>query len=239
MIKIFYKNDKKYFINKKIIIILKMNRPQFKTPDGRIIQIFSEDVEDLLDQGYTIEELFGIKRNQLPILETSQGIPFTGYPDIDLHILDNMYIYQIKKICSTNKYTRTLCNRSDYWKQRIMNEQLYVPNPLDIKNVNWMEVYEAAFYTEQDMKDLKNDGTFGLSDISDINIGISNIHSILKKFIKLPEKITSVTELVFYYNTDTEKYSIGISYPYRVKHAKVTQDQIQNILFYYHYINNY
>lgn len=59
-----------------------MNRPQMINPKTKsIMNIFSYEFEDLLDQGYTMSYLLS-----LPLLKPSSNIPLTGNPDIDLQI---------------------------------------------------------------------------------------------------------------------------------------------------------
>lgn len=85
-----------------------------------------------------------IKKNETSD-KVYMNIPFTGYPDIDLEILSQMNLKDVKKTCTINKYLNNLCNRSDFWKQKINTELLYIPSTLNTVN---MQVYEAAYNTK-------------------------------------------------------------------------------------------
>jgi hypothetical protein len=105
-----------------------MNRPQIKSPNGPIINIFSNQFQDLLDQGYTVDDLLGISMTQLPVLPTSPNIPFTGLPDIDLNILNQLNDFnKIKEACRVNKYTLVLCQSNYFWLTKIQNGNLFIP----------------------------------------------------------------------------------------------------------------
>lgn len=134
-----------------------MNRPEMINPiTKKIIYIFSEELMQLLDEGYTIEQLLNINPKDLPILPISPYIPFTGYEDIDLTTLLNLELYELKKVCKTNTYVHKLCKRKDFWLQKMKHDNLILPTPLQIKNVDWMRIYESLKDAHIFMTDIEN-----------------------------------------------------------------------------------
>jgi hypothetical protein len=123
-----------------------MSYPHFYTPESKLIRLFSPDFEKLLDQGYRIENLLKIDPNQLPIFKPYQYIPFTGQPDIDLTTLSHLSLKDLFNLCLVNQYTNSLCQRKDFWLNKINQEQLILPQ-LNIININWLHVYNSLVKT--------------------------------------------------------------------------------------------
>jgi hypothetical protein len=83
-----------------------MNRPQIINPvTKQIIQLFSDDVESLLDQGYSIDNILS-----LPILPVSKNIPLTSLKELDTEIFLNLDLDDLKNVCDINKYTKNICD---------------------------------------------------------------------------------------------------------------------------------
>lgn len=217
-----------------------MNRPQMYDPNGKIINIFSDDFERLLDQGYTIEQLLHISKNSIPILETSPNIPLTGYPDIDLTTLSQLHITDLKKICNINKYAKQLCQRKDFWLQKIKDEDLYIPSLDSIKNISWLKVYETASNVTNDI-DIIYDideitrikGEFKAKDIIAMmeksNIEVSDQLRDTNKDIK-------IIDIYYNYKEDKEFYVISIEISrYVDDENQITKKQLYDFLFYSEY----
>lgn len=213
-----------------------MNRPQMKGPDGKIINIFSNEFEEYLDEGYTIEQLLNINRKQFPILETSPHIPLTGYPDIDLQILGHLDIYDFNRGYKINRYTEQLSQRDDFWKQKIVNENLYIPNPLNIMNVNWRTVYNAAYHTLQYIEELNVDGYIIFDKYTP-----AYINNILKK-ININDELDVDTPLYGHfklsYNENDNNYVLEFVYShFAIIYITLNKLQAYDFIFYSLYYN--
>ena len=100
-----------------------MNRPQVINPKtGVIVNLFSKALEELLDEGYTVELL-----KYLPILETSPHIPLTGYPELDIEIMKHLDITDLKVMCKINQYTANLCSTQHFWIVKMRDNHLTLP----------------------------------------------------------------------------------------------------------------
>ena len=44
---------------------------------------------------------------------------FTGVPDLDIKILNELDDQSLASVCQTDKYTQDLCSRGELWKQRV------------------------------------------------------------------------------------------------------------------------
>lgn len=222
-----------------------MNRPQMINPVTKnIMNIFSEEFENLLDQGYTIEQLLNIKTSDLPILPTSTNIPLTGYPDIDLNILRNVDYNYLKKYCQLNKYTYKLCQRKDFWLDIIKRDGLTLPKPLNIKDVDWMLVYFSLRDANTMFLQLNDDW----DDVYTIYIyskyNISTIISLLNKSnINIPDvlllydKDVSIEKLKLQV-VDEDRCIIDILfYHLQPTEISVNEKEINDFLFYLNYYN--
>jgi hypothetical protein len=123
-----------------------MNRPQIINPETKhIINLFSDDVQSLLDDGYTIDDIL-----TLPILPVSKHIPVTGITDLDYNIFLNLEIEDLINICAVNNYTKSICDNKTFWLRKMEINNLSLPN-LPIKNINWFKLYEAIRMTQDDI----------------------------------------------------------------------------------------
>lgn len=217
-----------------------MNRPQIINPvTGKIMNIFSQDFEDLLDQGFTVEELL-----KMPVLKTSPNIPFTGIEDIDMEILLNVPLYNLRKVCKVNKYTEKLCNNKTFWLKRFEDANYKLPE-LNIKNVDWFDLYNAVAETNDVLDEtkkqlykyeMKDDFTLEqlihLFELSDIPITLE---------MKKRKPKTTVNDIEIEYKRIYEgerKYRlyINLKSAYGLK-VKITEDQLYKFVIYIEYYN--
>lgn len=127
-----------------------MNRPQIISPNtGKIINLFSKEIEELLDNGYTIEEIMSY-----PILSISKNIPLTGYKDFDTEMFLNLDVENLRSICSINKYTKNICDGKIFWVKKFQNDNLEIPN-LKIDDINWFHLYDVSLSVKEDMRYIK------------------------------------------------------------------------------------
>lgn len=113
-------------------------RPQIINPiTNQIMNVFSKDFENLLDQDYNIHQLLNI-----PYLKTSPNIPLTGFPDIDRNLIIYLPLSDLTNLYYVNRYARSLCHTKEFWLDKIKNEDLTLPK-INIQNVNWVLLYSA------------------------------------------------------------------------------------------------
>jgi hypothetical protein len=131
-----------------------MNRPQIINPNtGKIINLFSRDIEELLDDGYTIDDILSY-----PILPVSKNIPLTGYKDLDTEILLNLDIDHLSSICSINKYTKNICSDKSFWIKKFNKNNIEIPK-LDTDNINWLHLYKISSSVKHDIMFMRNLGS--------------------------------------------------------------------------------
>ena len=113
--------------------------PTIVNPETKeYMNIFSEDFNKLLAQGYTESQLLSAKR---VVFQN----PLTNIKDVDYQILMDLPIYQLRPLCATNQYTRQLCQNRQFWLQKINRDGLDVAFPTnfnDYKIDNWIKVYD-------------------------------------------------------------------------------------------------
>ncbi len=127
-----------------------MNRPQIINPETKqIIKLFSEDVESLLDQGYTIENILSY-----PILSVSKNIPLIGLKELDEEIFLNLDVNDLKNVCNINQYTQKICNDKSFWLKKLVLNHLDLPD-LKIDNIDWFRLYEAISSTKSNLYMIK------------------------------------------------------------------------------------
>lgn len=119
-------------------------RPQIINPkNGKIINLFSHDIENLLNEGYSIENLL------IAILPTSPNIPLTGYEDLDLKIMMELNDKEIALLCSVNQYTDRLCKTKHFWIAKFNNENLPIS---DVDNL--LKAYQISILVKNTVSDL-------------------------------------------------------------------------------------
>lgn len=194
---------------------------------GMIIPIFSKEILNLLDQGYTLEQLLNIDQSQLPILTTSPHIPFTGNPDIDLTILENMNHDEIMKVCNVNQYTRNLCKRKDFWMKMIEKEGITIPD-IKIKNIDWMNLYDALYQSTYIIENMDDDNTYYITAKITKNNFLILLQKIgIKDFVD-DDEITYISIDIF----DDNHYILSINDNFTIHPPK---DSIILFLIYMHY----
>jgi hypothetical protein len=214
-----------------------MNRPQMYHPHGNIINIFSKQFEQLLEEGYSIEQLLHVSRSQMPILATSPHIPLSGIPDIDLIILSQLHIDDIKNIRTLNKYTRELLQRRDFWLPKLANTQLFISSLDTIVNISWVKVYEITSFVNKKMTSLiKHNGIQACvhyefkSIITMLENAKLKVHETVKK--QTADIITEIRIDV----GEVKDYKIAfISYNNSSFAVKMTKQYLYNFLFFVTY----
>jgi hypothetical protein len=63
---------------------------------------------------------------------------FTGIPEVDINILDNLSDKELSSACQLNRYVSTLCNRDDLWQTRI-EHTFGLQNKSE--NITWKDYY--------------------------------------------------------------------------------------------------
>lgn len=110
--------------------------PSIRHPiTNQLINLYSDDINELLDQGHNINDLLS-----LPTIKHFN--PMTNIEDIDYNILINMSYNELKVFCQTNKYTQKLCSNKLFWFDKIKRDLLPLPTlELLNKQKNWLKVY--------------------------------------------------------------------------------------------------
>ena len=101
---------------------------------GLQINVYSDDINRLINKGYKLEDL-------LNIIEKDSYIGFTGNQDTDLTILLALDETSLNKMCNTTGYMKNLCDNS-FWKRRILQEY---PNLIVYDVVDWYYFYKKIF----------------------------------------------------------------------------------------------
>lgn len=99
------------------------------------INLFSEEINELLDQGYNEQDLLTKPRI------VGKSI-LTGITDIDYEMMMYLNDKQLKQLCYVNQYSYKLCYGKDsgqFWLRKFKDEQLLLPDHLN--DVNWVKVY--------------------------------------------------------------------------------------------------
>ena len=96
------------------------------------INLFSEEINQLLEQGFTEQDLL----TQPRVIGTTV---LTGISDVDYEMMMYLDYDQLKNICSLNQYGAQLCQNKQFWLRKFKYEQLLLPTlPL---NGNWLKLY--------------------------------------------------------------------------------------------------
>jgi hypothetical protein len=99
------------------------------------INLFSEEVNELLSEGYTEKFLLNQKR-------ITHQSPFHHIEDIDYEKMMHMGFRELKLLCSTNKYAYKLCQDKNFWMKKFYYDKLYIPNKeLLATTTNWLKAY--------------------------------------------------------------------------------------------------
>ncbi len=206
-----------------------MNRPQIINPATKqIMNVFSEEFEDLLDQGYTIQDLLN-----LPLLKTSSNIPFTGFPDIDRALIIHLPLYELNNLCDVNKYSKSLCNTKEFWLDKMKLNNLELPD-VQIKNIDWLTLYNALYNATENINDIVIGyyefimiDSFQVSDLLKL-LKLSNI-IIPNKLLKLSHE-QRIPSIIVYFEND--EYIINIKFK-----IIIMKSQMLLFLTYLYYYN--
>lgn len=111
--------------------------PSIRHPiTGQIIQIYSDEIQELLDQGFTEKQLLNIPREKY-------NEYLTGLSDVDYNIMLYLPFSELKKLCQTNKYAHKLCYNKEFWLEKIVYDDILLPTfVFKLVDVNWITVYE-------------------------------------------------------------------------------------------------
>lgn len=121
--------------------------PITKTP----INLFSEEINELLEQGYA--EDFLLKQKRI-IFEN----PLHNIEDIDYEKMMYMDFKQLKVLCRTNKYANRLCQNKNFWMKKFRYDDLYMPSKELLSNdTNWLKSYYMLNWITNYMRDTSRD----------------------------------------------------------------------------------
>lgn len=217
-----------------------MNRPQMINPvTGKIMNIFSEDFEDLLDQGFKVDKLL-----TMPVLKPSPNIPLTGIEDIDTEILLNIPSYNLRNACKINKYTEKLCQSKIFWLKRFENANYKLPE-LNIKNVDWFDLYNAVMTANDVLDETKKQlyeyimkDTFTVKQLIHL-FELSSIPISLEMEKRKPDTIVADISIEYKRNYKKEKnyrLYIHLRGAYNLD-IKLTEEQLYKFIIYIEYYN--
>lgn len=100
------------------------------------IKLFSDDVMALLSEGYKEYDLFTAPR-------VKYNHFLTHLEDIDYQILMHIPIEQLMSLCQTDKYTSALCNNRQFWINRIVHDELVMPDAYLLERyTQWFKIYK-------------------------------------------------------------------------------------------------
>ncbi len=208
-----------------------MNRPRLKSPEtGKFINIYSKDIEKLLDKGYKLDDML-----KLNIIGNDEHIPLTGNPDIDLLIMSEITMNEIKQYCGINQYTNQLCQRKDFWLNKINTEGLMFDFKVD--TINWLKIYRALKLATDDIDIITNmDDNEILYEMND-NYNNDYFSNLLNKshinILDDPMKI-HLKNFIIWYNEKIGNYTIIVNNSMQ-QTIEVTHGQLYSFLFYIYY----
>lgn len=132
----------------------------------------------------------------------------------------------VKKLCTVNQYANQLCQRKDYWLNRINVEQLSLP---DVHIDNWLKAYHALKMASTDMDELGDRNHTPIQYKINSKIDKKYFTSIMvKNNIPVPEVINNK----FFITYDSENGYVLI---YRNNYISATSDELKKILFHAYY----
>ena len=118
-----------------MFLVQQMYYPKIRCPvTNKIIKLYSDDVNKLLDQGYKIE-------NFIPITYFSF---FTNNEDMDFEIMSHVPIKQLLLICQLNKYSYKLLQKKHLWVKKAQIENIpnhFLNNQMTIQNYKKLFTY--------------------------------------------------------------------------------------------------
>lgn len=200
------------------------------------MNIFSKEMETWLDKGFTVEQLLHITLDQNIILKYSSNIPITYIEDIDLYMLNNLPINDIKSMNQVNKYMNKLCNSRELWQQKMAHDKLVCPSLVNMININWMYVYQAAVDTMVCFEIIQD---YEIYKVKDINLTIllntlNKANIVVDKLIKGSIKGCQIHSVYLDSAYNMTIYYIGHVYTTLF----LTKESCYDFMFHYHYNKN-
>ena len=185
--------------------------PITKTP----INLFSEEINELLEQGYTEDFLLKQKR---VIFQT----PFQNNEDIDYEKMMYMDFKQLKVLCRTNKYANRLCQNKNFWMKKFRYDDLYIPSKELLSNdTNWLKSYYMLNWITNYMREPTSD------DPSKALLNDSIMELIHKYFIYMDQD--EVNEIWFW--SHKNKYEVEFDGVDRGDNYIVEKDVLVDFLY--------
>lgn len=212
-------------------VITKINqdvRPKMINPETlKIMDIYSDDFNNLLSKGYNINALLNSP------LKISPNIPLTGYVDLDYEIMMYLNLKDLEILCHINHYTKKLCDNKTFWLKRIKFYNLERPD-IEIDNINWLHYYRAIVR----MKQYEEVKVLEISTVNNYQI-IHFINMFNKLNIDIPEKLKELQNAIIK-TIDMEEEKITIYYLDNNNNTqwitiKKTHDKLKLIVFYLYY----
>lgn len=102
----------------------------------KIIHLYSDEVNQLFNEGYTEDDVLKCKNKFTGAL--------TYLKDVDYLILLYMKIYPLITLSQTNKYTNNLCKNKDFWLNKINYDFVSLPDKSLIADMNGIKIYHLC-----------------------------------------------------------------------------------------------
>lgn len=214
-----------------------MNRPQIKNPvTGKVINLFSKEIESLLDDGYTIEQVLNLN-----IFPSCPKIPLTGIEDIDLYMMTYLPINDLVNLSTVNQYTAKLCTNKHFWIEKFKKEGLI---PKD--EVDWIKAYQILLYINKYIIKL---GKMDSEDCDYFNVNDKFKYPYYKQLINQSDDLNEdhdIKKIEIYHQwyTGGHKFYIGLfvknmdiarNRGYSYEEASFTTEEFREILFKLYY----
>lgn len=153
------------------------------------INLFSDEINELLDQGFTEQNLLNSQR----VVYTT---PFHDIPDVDYEMMMNLNFDQLRVTCNTNKYAYKLCQNKEFWLNKFRYDNLFIPDNLP-NNTNWLKAYYmlknvTAYMRESSENDLSE------AILGDIDIVINLINKYNLGQVQVLYRLSELKEIVFW-----------------------------------------
>lgn len=142
-----------------------MNPVIYHPITNKLINLYSNEINELLTQGYSEEDLLA-RRSLL-------SNTLTGLADADYNILINMKYDQLMTLCQTNKYTYKLCENKQFWINKVNYDNLPVPDKSLFNDISGMKIYYLCYTIDHYIN--KTSTTF--------YVNVENIGYLIKQYI--------------------------------------------------------
>ena len=160
----------------------------------------------------------------------------TSNSDIDLTILSTLNDEYILNLCHVNKYVHQLCQRSDFWINKIQQKHYDMTIVKNLKNPIWMDVYFSLVKANNNLISIYTTDTFihfKTNLLIDSSI-YNNIFEYTSQNIHIKKQISDI-EIIKYITKNkinTFVYFITNNQPY-ILH--LDNHRLYAMLFYLHY----